>query len=71
MPRPKGSEISTMQDINNLWELLAYLISYRMKELVILVLMGIIAVYLFVNVDYSKQGGFRWKPANVNIEVKK
>lgn len=70
-PRPKGAEITSMKDINNLWEFLAYLISYRMKELVILLLSGTIAVYLFVNIEYSKKDGFQWKPAPVSIEVKK
>lgn len=71
MPRPKGAEVTGMKDLNNLWEFLAYIISYRMKELVILLMAGTIAVYLFINVEYNKKDGFCWKPAPVKVEVKK
>lgn len=70
-PRPKGEEIKSMKDINNFWEFLAYLISYRMKEMVILLLSGTIALYFFLNVEYNEKEGFKWKPAPVHVEVKK
>jgi len=67
-PRPKGTEVTSIKDINNLWEFLAYLISYRMKELIILLLTGTIAVYLFLNVEYNKKDGFCWRPAPIEIK---
>lgn len=61
-------EVASIKDIDNLWELIAYLVKYCTKELVIVMLLVIIATYLALNVKYNKEDGFQWNPAPVKIE---
>ena len=61
----------SIKDIDNAWELIAYLVSYRIKELIILLLGAMISIYLFINIQYDKKGGLQWKPAPVSVEIKR
>jgi hypothetical protein len=63
-------EDQAFKEINNPWDMIAYLFRYRMKELlalVVLLLLGYIAV---ANISYSPQDGFSWTPS-VSVEIKK
>lgn len=70
MANNKGDkkEIASIKDIDNLWELIAYLVRYGMKELIIILLLIIIATYLALNISYNKKDGFQWNPAPIKIE---
>lgn len=70
MAKDKNSkkEVASIKDIDNLWELIAYLVRYGTKELIIIMLLIIIATYLALNISYNKEDGFQWNPAPVKIE---
>ena len=59
-----------MKQIDNAWELIAYLVRYRTKELLGLVILVLVAVMLYQNISYDKEHGLRWGPA-AEIKVNK
>ena len=63
-------EDQAFKEINNPWDMIAYLFRFRTKE--ILAVLGVVLVgYILVaNISYDKKNGFSWRPS-VSIEVNK
>ena len=51
--------------------LLKYLIRYKTKEILGLIVIVLITLIIILNVSYDKKNGLRLNRINVNIEVKK
>ena len=62
-------EDQAFKDVNNPWDLIAYLFRFRMKEILSVIVLLLIGYILVANISYSKKDGFSWSPS-VSIEVK-
>lgn len=63
-------EDKVLKEIDNPWEMVAYLFRFRMKEILSLVIIALVGYILAANISYSKKDGIGWSPS-VSIEVKK
>ena len=63
-------EDQAFKDVNNPWDLIAYLFRFRMKEILSVIVLLLIGYILVANISYTKKDGFSWSPS-VSIEVKK
>lgn len=63
-------EDQVFKEIDNPWDMIAYLFRFRMKEILSVIILLLIGYILIANISYSKKDGFSWSPS-VKIEVSK
>jgi hypothetical protein len=63
-------EDQAYKEINNPWDMIAYLFRYRLKELLAVIVILLIGYILVANISYDKKNGFSWQPS-VSVEIKK
>ena len=65
-------ENEVIEHISGPWQVIAYALKYRLKEILAVIVIFLIGAILIMNISYDKKNGFRWGPAaEINVEVKK
>ena len=65
-----NKEDQAFKSVDNLYDLIAYLFRFRLKEILAIIIIILVGYMLVANISYSKKDGFCWRPS-VTIEVKK
>jgi len=63
-------EIKLIKSLSSIWEFLAYALKYRLKEILGLIVAGLI-VYIVMTVGFNKKDGIFKKATDTKIEVSK